>query len=148
MKIVVIIIIIALLIISTAPELGPADTIRIPFTKKEISSTAINITAFLIATFLILMLAAMFKVVRVQGFSMEPTFSDGDIVLSRRYETYQGDINVGDIIIYKHDNDYVVHRVYELNSDGTITTKGDAFESIDDYTTNKDDIVGIIYWYD
>ena len=142
---------IAMLIISTAPvldpELGPT-TIRIPFTKKEIPSTGLTIAAFIISTFFILLLASLFKVVRVQGFSMEPTFSDGDVVLSRRYETYQGDINVGDIIIYKHDNDYVVHRVYEINSDGTITTKGDAFESVDNYTTNVDDIVGIIYWYD
>ena len=65
-------------------------------------------------------------IVAVESNSMIPTFHKGDIL------TLQGvnseDLQVGDIIVFDPPNRdiAVVHRIVEINDDGTFQTKGDA----------------------
>jgi signal peptidase len=57
--------------------------------------------------------------------SMQPTFSAGDVVVTRALPT--GSVRVGDVIVFQPPNapKPVIHRVTSLR-DGVITTRGDA----------------------
>ena len=59
--------------------------------------------------------------------SMEPEFSEGDLIVVNETDTYE----VNDIVVFQDGNSLVVHRI--INIDGeTITTKGDANKSADE----------------
>ena len=47
-----------------------------------------------------------------------------------------------DIILFKKDNRLIAHRIVEINDDGTYTTQGDKNPAKDDFTVNKDEILG------
>ncbi len=56
------------------------------------------------------------------NFPLENGFNKGDIVALHGY----GNIEVGDIIVFKGSLPYpIIHRVVEINEDGTYQTKGD-----------------------
>lgn len=58
--------------------------------------------------------------------SMEPEFSEGDLIVVKETEQYKQN----DIVVFQDGNMLVVHRI--INIDGeTITTKGDANKSAD-----------------
>lgn len=54
--------------------------------------------ALLISTIVI----KVYHPVFVSGDSMEPTYSDGDILVSTKEFTY-GDLNIGDVVVFKRD---------------------------------------------
>ncbi|MCX6814135.1 MAG: signal peptidase I [Candidatus Aenigmarchaeota archaeon] len=64
-------------------------------------------------------------VVAVESNSMVPTFSRGDILILQGIPGEQ--IKVGDIIVFSPGPQQtpVVHRIIEVNPDGTFQTKGD-----------------------
>lgn len=68
--------------------------------------------------------------------SMEPTIESGDTVLIKKCDF--DDVKIGDIIVYKNDNKYIIHRVVRFDDDGSIVTKGD-----NDYTNPVEDDVRI-----
>lgn len=55
--------------------------------------------------------------------SMEPTINSGDTVLIKKGSIE--DVSVGDIIVYKNEDKYIIHRVTRILSDGRVKTKGD-----------------------
>ena len=59
--------------------------------------------------------------------SMEPTISQGDLILIRAEEGYE----VDDIVVYQSGNISVVHRVVSIDEE-TVVTKGDANNSSDE----------------
>lgn len=59
--------------------------------------------------------------------SMEPEFSEGDLIIVCREDTYQ----VGDIVVYQEGKSLVVHRIVAINGD-TVTTRGDANNTADE----------------
>jgi signal peptidase len=65
-------------------------------------------------------------IVAVESNSMVPTFYKGDILILQGVRPQQ--ISVGDIIVFSPPgrDTPVVHRVIQLNKDGTFQTKGDA----------------------
>ena len=67
-------------------------------------------------------------IVAVQSGSMEPTFYKGDLLLPVGVDKGNPDIKIGDIIVFSHSygTTPVVHRVVEINPDGTYQTRGDA----------------------
>ena len=61
-----------------------------------------------------ILFALMFKVVKVEGDSMYPKLSDGQLVLiSKNYDT----INKNDIVVFKTDNGYAIKRVIAVPTD-------------------------------
>lgn len=59
--------------------------------------------------------------------SMEPEFSEGDLIVVKETENYKKN----DIVVLQDGNSLVVHRI--INIDGeTITTKGDANKTADE----------------
>jgi len=87
--------------------------------------------AFAVNQGLALALSTDMPVVAVESNSMIPAFHKGDILLisgisdKSRYGEF---ISVGDIIVFSVEerNTPIVHRVVEINPDGTFQTRGDA----------------------
>lgn len=70
-------------------------------------------------------------VVAVESNSMVPTFNQGDILVitgSSDPENYENMLNVDDIIVFSvEERDVpIVHRIIEINPDGSYQTRGDA----------------------
>ena len=78
---------------------------------------------------------------------MEPNIARGDLVLVERYRE-RDELEVGDILVYKHSNVVMVHRISEMqeqrNGDYAYTTKGDANKSEDKWTVGKNEIIGVV----
>ena len=68
--------------------------------------------------------------------SMEDTINAGDAIIVKLTK----DVEIDDIIVYKKDNNYITHRIIEINNE-KIITKGDANNSLDDEITD-DQICG------
>jgi len=77
-----------------------------------------------------------YSMFEVQTGSMKDTIHAGDLILVK----YQEVINLGDIITYSHDGEFITHRVIEVYKD-TFVTKGD-FNNVKDDPISKDQVVG------
>ncbi len=53
--------------------------------------------------------------------SMEPEFSQGDLIIVKETDSFE----VNDIVVFQDNNSLVVHRIIEIGGE-TVTTKGDA----------------------
>jgi len=53
--------------------------------------------------------------------SMEPVLSVNDLIMTKKQESY----SVGDIIVYKSNNELIIHRIVRVDQE-KIVTKGDA----------------------
>jgi len=70
-------------------------------------------------------------VVAVESNSMVPTFYQGDILIiqgARQPEDYNNLLKIGDVIVFSVEGRDVpiVHRIREINPDGSFQTQGDA----------------------
>ncbi|MEM5812385.1 MAG: signal peptidase I [Candidatus Aenigmatarchaeota archaeon] len=83
------------------------------------------VMAFGINWTLALALNTDMPVVAVESNSMVPTFSKGDILVLQGVPAEK--LKVGDIIVFSPSPEQtpVVHRIVEINPDGTFQTKGD-----------------------
>jgi signal peptidase I len=84
-------------------------------------------------------------VLKVVTGSMEPSLHTGDYIYVKK--TDAADLKVGDIISFYSEEDdvrgkIVTHRIAEINSDGTFTTKGDANKTADVKHVRADQLVG------
>lgn len=68
--------------------------------------------------------------------SMAPTLNVYDIILVQITK----DVQIGDIITYKQDNELITHRIMEIEGD-TFITKGDA-NNTEDKAITKDAVIG------
>jgi signal peptidase I len=82
---------------------------------------------------------AWYHVLAVQGGSMEPTITAGDMIVITRPPAQ---VEVGQVLTLQVDGAIVTHRVVEVRSDGSFTTQGDANDTRDDFTANDVRIVG------
>ncbi|MEX2375406.1 MAG: signal peptidase I, partial [Dehalococcoidia bacterium] len=82
-------------------------------------------------------------VVVTRGISMEPMFSQGDMVLVRR----TSQVRPGDIILYRSADtgQRILHRVLSTSGDRFIT-KGDNNDWLDTDDPTMDEIDGV-YWF-
>lgn len=71
--------------------------------------------------------------------SMWPVLKTGDLVLIKGVKE-KNDINLGDIVVYKNQKGFTIHRVIQMNNE-TIITKGDA-NNIGDAPVKYADVVG------
>lgn len=73
--------------------------------------------------------------------SMEPEFSEGDLIVVGREDTYE----VRDIVVYQDGSSLVVHRIIDINGD-TLTTQGDANNAPDEPITLSDVKGKVLFW--
>lgn len=71
--------------------------------------------------------------------SMQPILNPGDIAIIKKSDI--NDIEIGDIITFKIGNNFITHRVID-KINGTIITKGDANEDVDDYNITEKNFYG------
>ena len=80
----------------------------------------------------------------VEGYSMWPTYDNGDVLLIVGVEPL--DLKVGDVIVYrKYDGTLVVHRVIDksyIDGKWVFRTKGDNNPHPDPYPVWEDQVVG------
>ncbi len=73
--------------------------------------------------------------------SMEPTINTGDVIVTKRSETYE----VDDIITFYDESfsQYITHRIIGLNEDGSFITQGDREgQAVDTNPVYKESIIG------
>lgn len=73
--------------------------------------------------------------------SMEPEFSEGDLIVVGREDTYE----LRDIVVYQDGSSLVVHRIIDINGD-TLTTQGDANNAPDEPITLSDVKGKVLFW--
>ncbi len=73
--------------------------------------------------------------------SMNPIFRRGDVVIYKKEEN----ILPGDIIVFKCENQIIVHRVVSINE--YYITKGDANNTVDYIKIKKEDIKGVYQFH-
>lgn len=117
----------------------------------KIIDYALNILIVLFAIFLLISMYTAFQVkilgneysnffgyslFEVQTGSMHGTIESGDWIIVKTSR----DVSIGDIVTYKHGNDFITHRIIESYK-GTYVTKGDANNTKDD-PIDQSQIVG------
>jgi signal peptidase len=86
--------------------------------------------------------------VMVSGESMEPTYYNGDFVVSRKHASYQS----GDIVVFRvpkgevGEGHHVIHRIIGGSSTPGFTTQGDNRFSPDLWRPTNEDIVGEVWF--
>lgn len=93
--------------------------------------------ALLIATMILAGWACGF--VYVEGSSMEPALSAGDMVVYRRWVP---EVEEGQLVLFSHGGSLVVHRVDSVRPDGSLRTKGDANATADAALVPSEDVRG------
>jgi signal peptidase len=69
--------------------------------------------------------------------SMSPTILRASVVIVEA-----GQYEVGQVITFRRAGDRTTHRFVALNDDGTLTTKGDANDTIDPFIVPTADVIG------
>ena len=75
--------------------------------------------------------------------SMWPALKKGDLIFVKKVDSKE--VKIGDIVVYKNQNGFTIHRVIEIKED-SIITKGDA-NNISDAPVEFKDIVGKTFDY-
>lgn len=86
----------------------------------------------------------LFRALTVGSSSMEPKLMIGDAIILKKTTTYE-DLEVGDILIFKHEQKIMIHRIIDITEKDnhySFKTKGDNNNTADDYITNEDDVIG------
>lgn len=71
--------------------------------------------------------------------SMWPALKKGDMILIKGIHGKE-EVNEGDIIVYKNERGFTIHRVIKINED-TVVTKGDA-NNVSDSPVRYEEIIG------
>ena len=124
------------------------ETDRIRQTKKVARWVGIGVAVVVVVGYVALMSGLFhYYLLAIGSGSMEPNIARGDLVLVERYRE-RDELEVGDILVYKHSNVVMVHRISEMqeqqNGDYAYTTKGDANKSEDEWTVGKNEIIGVV----
>ena len=80
-----------------------------------------------------------YPIASVTSSSMWPVIKRGDIVFIKGVEG-KGDIKLGDIVVYKNENGFTIHRVVRMDEE-TFVTRGDA-NNIDDQPVKYEELLG------
>lgn len=130
-----------------APELDPAD--RRVARLRSLASWAVLIACIGLwaVTLRPTTLNGPASFVGVDGISMEPTFSEGDLVVVRDQHTYV----VGDVVAYRIPEGepgaghQVIHRIVGGNGTTGYTTQGDHNGYTDVWHPVDDDVIGKVW---
>ncbi len=67
----------------------------------------------------------------------------GDLAIVRREDTY----SVGDVIAFKVNGGFVIHRIYSVTASGGFTTKGDNNPGTDPWEIRPDQVAGKLWLF-
>ena len=72
--------------------------------------------------------------------SMSGTIEEGDLIIIRDTDDYK----IGDIVTFFQDGDDIptTHRIYNIDEEGKLVTRGDANNSYDKRSITNDEIIG------
>ena len=110
----------------------------------------VNIPIITVLVVVILLISGVFKyqMMAIGSGSMEPVYYRGDAVVFEKIKQDELDVvKEGVILVFKHNNTYVTHRVVEIkeeNKKRIYQTKGDNNIDIDKFVVHEEDIVGIV----
>ena len=76
--------------------------------------------------------------------SMEPVINAGSIVIASKNNN---EYNIDDIAIYEKNGMRIIHRIIDINEDGTYIFKGDNNEYADSSFVEKSQIIGIYVFH-
>ena len=79
-----------------------------------------------------------YPVASITSSSMWPALKKGDIVFIKNVD--KSELKVGDVVVYKNERGFTIHRVTELN-EKTLKTKGDA-NNVSDKPVKYEEVVG------
>jgi signal peptidase I len=119
-------------------------------TPKRFVSIIITIPLMCILIALVGLISGVFSyyMMAIASNSMVPTFSRGDAVIVQKIKTSEiENIEVGDIIVYYHDQKMIVHRVVSIkktNGGLVFNTKGDNNEDKDNWDITESNIKGVV----
>ena len=76
--------------------------------------------------------------------SMTGTVNAGDIALTQKY--FGQPLEVGDVVLVQpEEGSPVLHRIVEVNHDGSYVTRGDANDANDLFEPKPEDIIGVLF---
>ena len=120
---------------------------------KEKESIGVNKGIFIVSVPVILLMiiinSGWFKyyTLTIGTGSMKPLIDVGDIVIvEKRSESELKNIVIGDVLVFKHGDKVIVHRVIDINVNNNeykFRTKGDANEDEDLFVTSGKDVLGV-----
>ncbi len=142
-------VIIAVLVFFAIDNIHMKKVLRLSRRKIKSEGFLKSLPTFLILTLMVLFVTRVFTYypVAILSNSMNPSFSRGSVVIVNKSSSNLEKLEKGDIIKYKYDNSYVIHRIIEIKELGGETyfqTKGDANRSPDIDYVNIDDVSGVI----
>ena len=121
----------------------------------------LNITFYIVITVAIIFALSLFITNKVTGKanifgykpffimspSMEPVIMTHQLVLAKTIDASK--VQIGDIVAYDKDNSSktVIHRIIDINEDGTFIFKGDNNEERDKDDIRPEQILYKIVWY-
>lgn len=116
-----------------------AEKERLEYRKRYMRTLRSTIYSLIIVAAVTIMLATMFlPVLQVSGTSMEPTLSDGDIILLLK----TGDFETGDLVGFYYQNKLLLKRVIagpgdtvDIDDEGNVTVNGAVLD--EPYLTEK-----------
>lgn len=116
--------------------------------KVNISKKYITIPIFILLAILISLVSGLFryKMIAVGSNSMLPIISKGDAVIYEKVSSIDK-LNEDDILVFKNEGVIYIHRIVEIskkNKDITIYTKGDNNAMNDEFTTSKEEVIGVV----
>ncbi len=127
-----------------------ASFLKSPAAKEFIETLGYIVLGIVLAVASYAVLGAVLQtknpVVTVVSYSMVPTLTRGDLLVLKGVTVDELDAGRenGTIIVYYHEptDRLIVHRVWKINSDGTVTTWGDANTGPDPWPITPDMIRG------
>jgi len=88
-----------------------------------------------------LVLAWSHGMLYVEGGSMRPALYPGDLIV---YTRVAAEPREGDLTVFAHDGDLVVHRVVGVEPDGSLRMRGDANVAADVEPVDRNDVRGVV----
>lgn len=125
-----------------------AEQVKIPPIKRTMWYLNIPLVAILLIIVILVSGVFKYQIMAIGSGSMEPYMYRGDAVIFEKIKKDE-QVLIGErtIIVYKHGNKYVNHRVVSIetkNGKKYYQTKGDNNPDKDEYIVSEDDIVGIV----
>lgn len=108
---------------------------------KKIKNCIFRLIYIFVIIYLLIFMPTLWRekpLVVISG-SMEPNLKIGGIIYyhEKNYEDYE----VGDVLVYRLNNDIISHRIYDITENGIIT-KGDANNTYDNFLVLENQILG------
>ncbi|MCD8088384.1 MAG: signal peptidase I [Oscillospiraceae bacterium] len=124
--------------IPTAEEVA-AERERLQYQKRYRQTLRTTIYALIVVAAVAVLIATMFlPVLQVSGTSMEPTLSDGDVIVLVK----NGDFETGDLVGFYYQNKLLLKRVIggpgdiiDIDEEGNVTVNGELLD--EPYLTEK-----------